>query len=90
MRVRVGEPVAEPDPLALFLTARFGLHTTVAGRPLWVPNTHGPWPLHRAELLDLDDSFVTAAGLDGVVCRPPDSVLFSRGVETSFGFPVRL
>ena len=90
MRVRVGHPVAEPEPLDLFLTARFGLHTTVAGRVIWVPNTHGPWPLHRAELLELDDGLVTAAGLDGVVDRPPDSVLFSRGVETNFGLPVRL
>lgn len=90
MRVRVGEAVAEPSELDLFLTARFGLHTTVAGLSLWVPNTHGPWPLHRAELVDLDDAFVAAAGLDGVVGRAPDSVLFSRGVETSFGFPVRL
>lgn len=90
LQVRVGEAVAEPSELDLFLTARFGLHTTVAGRPLWVPNTHGPWPLRRAEVLDLDDSFVAAAGLAGVVDRPPDSVLFSRGVETSFGLPVRL
>jgi uncharacterized protein YqjF (DUF2071 family) len=90
MRVRVGEGVAEPSALDLFLTARFGLHTTVAGRPLWVPNTHGPWPLRRAELLQLDDDLVAAAGLGGVVDRPPDSVLFSSGVETSFGFPARL
>ena len=90
MRVRVGEPLAEPSALDLFLTARFGLHTTVAGRPLWVPNTHAPWPLHRAEVLELDDAFVAAAGLGGVVDRPPDSVLFSRGVETSFGLPGRL
>ena len=90
LRVRVWQALPEPSALDLFLTARFGLHTTVAGRPLWVPNTHGPWPLHRAEVLELDDRFVTAAGLEGVVDRPPDSVLFSRGVETSFGFPVRL
>jgi uncharacterized protein YqjF (DUF2071 family) len=90
LEVRVGGPVAEPAPLDLFLTARFGLHTTVAGRALWVANTHGPWPLHRAEVLELDDDLVTAAGLDGVVDRPPDSVLFSCGVETRFGRPVRL
>jgi uncharacterized protein YqjF (DUF2071 family) len=88
LRVRVGERVAEPAPLELFLTARFGLHTTVAGRVLWVPNTHAPWPLHRAEVLELDDLLVAAAGLPGVTDRPPDSVLFSPGVETSFGRPV--
>ena len=90
LRVRVGERVAEPNPLEQFLTARFGLHTTVAGRVLWVPNTHAPWPLHRAEVLELDDLLVAAAGLPGVTDRPPDSVLFSPGVETSFGRPVRI
>ncbi|MFC8502246.1 YqjF family protein [Pedococcus sp. NPDC057267] len=90
MRVRVGEPLAEPGDLELFLTARFGLHTTVARRTLWVPNTHAPWPLHRAELLALDDRCVAAAGLDGVVSHAPDSVLFSPGVETTFGWPVRV
>jgi hypothetical protein len=90
LRVRVGERVAEPNPLELFLTARFGLHTTVAGRVLWVPNTHAPWPLHRAEVLELDDLLVAAAGLPGVTDRKPDSVLFSPGVETSFGRPVRI
>ncbi|MDF2092681.1 DUF2071 domain-containing protein [Knoellia sp. 3-2P3] len=90
LSVRVGERVAEPAPLELFLTARFGLHTTVARRVLWVPNTHAPWPLHRAEVLELDDLLVAAAGLPGVTDRPPDSVLFSPGVETSFGRPVRI
>ena len=90
LRVRVGERVAEPAPLELFLTARFGLHTTVARRVLWVPNTHAPWPLHRAEVLELDDLLVAAAGLPGVTDRPPDSVLFSPGLETSFGRPVRI
>jgi uncharacterized protein YqjF (DUF2071 family) len=90
MRVRVGESVPEPGGLDLFLTARFGLHTTVARQSLWVPNTHSPWPLHRAELLELDDRCVGVAGLGGVLSRPPDSVLYSPGVETTFGFPVRV
>lgn len=89
MTVRVRERIADPDPLAIFLTARFGLHTRWLGRTLWVPNTHGPWPLQRAELLDLDDELVAAAGLPAdVVRRPPDSVLYSPGVRTVFGAPV--
>ena len=89
--VRVGEPVLEPAPLDLFLTARFGLHTQVAGQPLWVPNTHGPWPLRRAEVLELDDDLVAAAGLGSFArTTPPTSVLFSEGVRTTFGFPQRL
>ncbi|WP_406830179.1 DUF2071 domain-containing protein [Pedococcus sp. KACC 23699] len=89
--VRVGELVAEPSPLDLFLTARFGLHTQVAGRPLWVPNTHGPWPLRSAEVLELDDDLVEAAGLGSFArTTPPASVLFSEGVRTTFGFPQAL
>lgn len=89
--IRVGEPVTDPSPLDLFLTARFGLHTSVAGRSLWVPNTHGPWPLRSAEVLELDDDLVEAAGL-GTLSRttPPTSVLFSEGVRTTFGRPQRL
>jgi uncharacterized protein len=36
-------------------------------------------------LLEFDDELVAAAGLPGVADRPPDSVLFSPGVETWFG-----
>ena len=90
LRVAVGEPVEEPGPRELFLTARFGLHTPWWGRPLWVPNTHGPWPLHRGELLGLEDSLVRAAGLGDLAERPPDSVLCSPGVRTRFGLPLGL
>lgn len=88
--VEVGDPVAEPSPLDLFLTARFGLHTSVLGRTLWVPNTHGPWPLRTATVTHLEDTLVAAAGLPGVTSRPPDSVLFSTGVRTVFGLPRRI
>lgn len=81
-----GERV-EPDPLADFLTARWGLFTARRGRTLFLPNEHEPWELRSAELLDLDDELVAAAGLPGVADRAPDSVLFSPGVETRFGSP---
>lgn len=91
MSVLVGPAIATPSPREQFLTARFGLHTRVAGRTLWVPNTHGPWPLHSATLLDLDDSLVSAAGLPALSTqRAPDSVLFSPGVRTEFGLPERV
>ncbi len=82
-----GAPV--DDPVAHFLTARWGLHTRWAGRTLFVPNEHPPWPLQPARLESLSDELVAAAGLPGVVDRPPDSVLFSTGVRTVFGLPVR-
>ncbi len=79
--------VVTADPLAAFLTARWGLHTRLLGRTLYVPNHHDAWPLRSAELVHLDDTLVAAAGLPGVVGRPPDSVLFSPGVRTVFGLP---
>lgn len=85
--VTPGPRIAEPDALAQFLTARWGLHTRHLGRLLYVPNEHGPWPLHTATLHELDDSLVAAAGLAGLAGRAPDSVLWSPGVRTVFGRP---
>lgn len=76
------------DPLAQFLTARWGLHTRWIGRSLYVPNRHESWPLQQATLELLRDELVAAAGLPGVSGREPDSVLFSPGVHTDFGLPL--
>lgn len=73
------------DPLSLHLTARFGLHSRFRGKTLYIPNTHSRWPLLRAELTGLEDQLVAAAGI--AVVGPPESVLFSRGVHTQFGWP---
>ena len=73
------------DPLSVHLTARFGLHTRFRGRTLYVPNSHSSWPLYRAKLTRLEDQLVAAAGIS--VAGPPDSVLFSPGVRTLFGWP---
>ncbi|GAA3219042.1 YqjF family protein [Dactylosporangium siamense] len=89
MAVRVGPPIAEPTPIEHFVTARWGLHTRAWGRTLHLPNEHPRWPLHRAELLDLDDTLVTAAGLPAPA-GPPASVLFSPGVPVRFGPPSTL
>ena len=79
------------DPLAQFLTARWGLHTTMAGRLIYVPNIHRRWHLTDAHLTHCSDQLVEAAGLPGVTHRDPDSVLYSPRVTTQFGrpFPVR-
>ncbi len=80
------EPDGEAtDPLSVHLNARFGLHTRFRGRTLYVPNTHGPWPLYRARLILLQDQQVRAAGI--TVAGPPESVLFSAGGRTKFGLP---
>ena len=87
--VRPGS-VREPgDPLADFLTARWGLYTRRLGRILYVPIHHEVWPLHDAALVELDDTLVSAAGLPFLAGREPDSVLWSPGVTTDFGLPRR-
>jgi uncharacterized protein len=84
----VGDRLPEPEPLDHFLTARWGLHRPARHGPAYWPNEHPTWPLHRAQLIDLDDSLMSAAGL-GDISGPPASVLFSPGVDVRFGPVVR-
>ncbi len=84
--VRVGKP-REATPLDDFLTARWGAHVLRRGRTTYVPNRHEPWPLHDANVLELDDELVASVGLQGVTERPPDHVAFSEGVRAEFGPP---
>jgi uncharacterized protein len=84
IRARAGARI-DPAPLDDFLTARWGLFTRRRGSTAFVPNEHPPWTLHSAELLDLDDELVAAAGLPGITDRPPESVLYSPGLVTRFG-----
>ena len=72
------------DALADFLTARWRLFVGRGGQTVVQSNRHEAWPLLRAELLELDDGLLAAAGLPGIADRAPDSVLFSPGVLTRF------
>ena len=85
VRVRLGAPLPA-DELALFLTARWGLFSTwYGGRTAFAPVDHPAWPLHRAELLDLSDDLVVAAGLPEP--QGPPHVLWSPGVRVRIGRP---
>lgn len=85
--ISIGDPIAPDDvtPLEHFLTARWALGSTLAGRPIWAEVDHGPWPLHRATLLACDESLVEAAGLPSPTGDPV--VLWSSGVEVRIGRP---
>ena len=87
LAVRPTDDAVQDDPLAEFLTARWGMHVERAGRTRWWPNEHASWPLRRAELVDLDDELVADGGLPGVTDREPDSLLWSDGVDTTFALP---
>lgn len=84
LTVDVGSAVV-PTPLEIWLTARWGAHTRKAGRTWWVPNEHGPFPVREAEIVDLDDELVAAAGVPPV--GEPLRALFSTGVRAQFGRP---
>jgi uncharacterized protein YqjF (DUF2071 family) len=84
--LRVGAPIEEPTPLDIWLTARWGLHHRVAGRTIWTPNEHDAWPLRTAEVLEIADDLLAAAGFS-VSGPPPVPVRFSTGVRTVFGWP---
>jgi uncharacterized protein YqjF (DUF2071 family) len=86
--LRVG-PRREPEPRDLFVTARWGMHHGLAGRTLYVQVEHRPWPLHDADLLDLDTDLLAAMG-PAAPAGPPVSVLFSPGVDSArIGLPAR-
>lgn len=85
--VRIGAQVEEPSDFEHFVSARWRLHFPwFGGRSLQMQNEHEPWPLFRAELLDLDETLVAAAGFPDV-SEPPISVLYSPGVSVRFGRP---
>lgn len=87
LTVRVGERV-EPTPLETWLTARWGAHTRVVGRTLWVPNEHEAWPLYAAGVVDLADDLLGASGV--TPSGPRLRALWSPGVATRFGRPSRV
>jgi uncharacterized protein YqjF (DUF2071 family) len=88
IQVEVGDVIAEPDDLANFLTARWGLYSRGLGQSLmYAPVDHEPWPLHTASLVGLQDTLITAAGIPGPVGEP--HVMFSPGVSVRIGMPHR-
>ena len=91
---RAGSPYASVNrgrapPLDEFLSARWGLHVRWWGRTLYVANQHEPWPIHDAEVLELDDGLLARSGWGSSPAVRPDHVAFSPGVHTEFAFPTR-
>lgn len=80
--------VVDPTPLEIWLTARWGAHTRTVGRTWWVPNEHEPFPLRAAEVVDLDDDLVAAAGVQPTGKRL--RALFTPGVRARFGRPTHV
>jgi uncharacterized protein len=84
LAVVVGD-VVKPTPLEIWLTARWGAHTRKAGRTWWAPNEHAEWPLHAAEIVELHDDLLDAAGVSPA--GDPLRALYSPGTYARFGRP---
>lgn len=89
IRVKAGAVIAEPDPLAVFLSSRWNLHTAMPGRrTAYAAAQHDVWPLHEATVLDIEEDVIVAAGLPAPTGAP--HVLFSPGVTARIGPPIRV
>ncbi|MDQ3642098.1 MAG: DUF2071 domain-containing protein, partial [Actinomycetota bacterium] len=78
-------PCPDPSELDHWLTGRWRAYSTIAGRLATVPVHHQPWPLCEASVANLEQSLLTAVGLED----PGDSPLvqYSPGVDVRLGVP---
>ncbi len=85
--VDVGAPYqpAELGALDHFLTARFRLFSSVGDRHRTARAAHAPWPLYRAETVEVADELIPAAGLPAPEGDP--LVHYSPGVTVRIGRP---
>jgi uncharacterized protein YqjF (DUF2071 family) len=86
LALNVRERVLEPSPLERFVTYRSAAHNRRGAVTVRVDNVHGPWPLHRAELLEFTGSLVPASGLPDPRSAPV-SVLWSPGIRVTLRWP---
>lgn len=90
IRVRVGDQYKphELGDLDHFLTARWRLYSHRPGGLRSALAQHDPWPLHRVEVLELDDHLLGAAALP----KPTTSPIchWSPGVEVRIGLPHKI
>jgi hypothetical protein len=85
--IGIGRPF-DPDelgPLDHFLTARWALFSVARDRRRYALAAHPPWPLHRAQVIHVQDQLLTAAGLPEPVGTP--IAHYSPGVEVKIGWP---
>ena len=84
-RIEMGAPFQDEElgPFDHFLTARYRLYTVIGGRLASATAEHGPWPLWRARVVDLEQDLLEAAGLAAADGAP--LVHASSGVRVRIG-----
>lgn len=70
IEVEIGDAIAQPSELEIFLTARFRLYAHRGKRILKADVEHPPWKLQRATVVKLDQDLLQAAGLPAVRSQP--------------------
>lgn len=80
--IEVGDRIPEDavEPFEVFLVGRWRAYVERFGRLFTVPVEHPPWPLHRADLLGLDNRLLPPQG-QLPAPRTDPHVLFSPGVR---------
>src|SRR5262249_48645999 len=61
--IRIGEPIPQPDNLAIFLTERWRLYAYRFGRIWEAEVSHPTWPLQQAKVLRCQQTLLQSAGL---------------------------
>jgi uncharacterized protein len=83
-RIRIGSRISA-GAFENFLTARFRLYTTLAGKLAFADVEHEPWPLYQADLIELQESMISSVGIPAPQTGP--LTLFSPGVRVRVGPP---
>ena len=78
-------PGSELSDFDHWLTGRRRAYTTLVGRLMRAPVRHEPWPLHEAQLEDLEETLLAAAGLPEPEGEPV--LHYSPGVDIALGPP---
>jgi uncharacterized protein YqjF (DUF2071 family) len=89
IHIRIGDPFTTSDlnDRDHFLTARWVLFSAAGNRTRFARAWHTPWPLFRAEPIDIDHRLITMAGLPSPQGQP--IVHYSPGVDVRIGRPQR-
>jgi uncharacterized protein len=89
-RVRIAkeERIVEQSDLDIFLTARFRLYSTYAGKLITAEVGHAPWILNRVRVLEFEENVRRTMGVEfssnDFLCH------HSSGVDTEIGLPHRV
>jgi uncharacterized protein YqjF (DUF2071 family) len=89
IHIRIGAPFTASDlnDRDHFLTARWVLFSAAGDRTRFARAWHTPWPLFRADPIDVDHRLITMAGLPSPEGQP--IVHYSPGVDVRIGRPQR-